>query len=90
MNIKDDNNAKLMDPYYIGYHIMIESLEHNNVFNGLSKSLSLAKLYLQCDDIVLYKLKEEYKYERFNNTYLNNGYEVVIEILNKRNNNRFE
>lgn len=90
MNIKDDNNAKLMDPYYIGYHIMIESLEHNNVFNGLSKSLSLAKLYLQCDDIILYKLKEENEYEKFNNTYSNNGYEVIIELLNKRKNKIFE
>ena len=84
MDIREFNEQQ-NNPYYIGYHIVISCMQHNNVFNGLSKSLLLAKMYLHCDDIILYKLNNENHYEQFNSTpYLNDNYESIIEILNKR------
>ena len=75
------------NPYYFAYHMVISSMQHNNVYNGISKSLLLAKVYLQCDDIILYKLNEENHYEQFNSTpYLINNYEQIIDLLNARDN----
>ena len=84
MDIQEFNEQQ-DNPYYIGYHIVVSSMQHKNVFNGLSKSLLLAKMYLHCDDIILYKLNDENHYEQFNSTpYLNDNYEQFIDLLNER------
>ena len=62
-NIEDELN-----PHFIGYTMIIESLKNNNLFYGISKSLYLARCYTKADDVLLYKIDNNNKYHCISNT----------------------
>lgn len=52
------------DEYYLFYEMLMQSLKTDNVLEGVDKSLSLLRLYLNSGSIALYKKDEDGTYER--------------------------
>ena len=82
------NQAKLnyTQPFFIGYNMLIESLKHNNIKNGLSDSLELAQIYLECDDIILYNQDDNNNYKLLDNSPISDiNDENIDEFINTKN-----
>ena len=77
----EDSN---LDIHYIGYNIMTQALRNESIYEGLKKALYLAKLYVDADDIVLFKKEENGLYDHYsNNALMNNDSKIISILLNK-------
>lgn len=75
-------------PFFIGYNMLIESLKHKNIINGLSDSLSLAQLYLESDDVLIYIKDSNNKYKILKNSRISknmNENDIYDNIVNEIN-----
>ena len=72
------------DEYYLFYEMMMQTLRTDNVKKGMNKSLSLLRLYLQSNDVVLYKKNKEgiYVY-RASDSHINDSIKKMNGIVNK-------
>ena len=81
------NNEKKLDefdPFFITHYMINASLQYENVFDGLAKSLYLAKLYFKADGIFLYK-KNNDNYDFVSETPYRKINPVIIdEIVNSK------
>lgn len=58
-----DNNRVEEEMYYCAYQMLLHALESNNLLQGAAESLSLAKIFLKAEDIIVYKLvDDDYNY----------------------------
>ena len=77
--LKKDN----LDPYFVGYSILIKGLDEKNFYDGISKSLFIIKLFTSSSDVILYKLKDDGVYYHFNNSNeLSQNIDYVNRIIN--------
>ena len=52
------DTVKKKDEYYLFYEMMMQALKTDNVKEGVNKSLELLKLFLQAENIFLYKMND--------------------------------
>ena len=79
--IKDKYNQ----PFFIGYNMLTESLKHKDIKNGLSKSLGLAQIFLDSDNVIIYKKSHNDKYQDFKKSSLSKDNDInVRDYINNR------
>lgn len=79
--IKDKYNQ----PFFIGYNMLTESLKHKDIKNGLSKSLGMAQIFLDSDNVIIYKKSHNDKYQDFKNSSLSKDNDISIrDYINNR------
>ncbi len=72
------------DEFYLFYEMMIQSLKTNDVKEGLNKSLSLLRCFLQSGNISLFKRNEEGIYvNKINDSKMDNLIQPLSCIVNK-------
>jgi len=74
------------DCYFYAYNMLMRALKADDIDTGISKALYLAKLYLNIDDIIIYKHDTDSNQyvHLFNQSLINNSSELITEVLNKR------
>lgn len=79
--------SNYQEPFYIGYNMLVESLKHKNIINGLPNSLSLAQIYLESDDVAIYKKGSDNNFSVFKNSYFSsNEKDTELDVfVNSRN-----
>ena len=81
--INEKKNSEL-DIYYIGYNMMIQALKHENIYEGLKKALYLAKIFIEAEDLVLFKKEDNGEYTHYSNSALmDNNSKLMSTVLNK-------
>ena len=65
--MNNEEKFEELDPFYVSHYMTNASLQYENVFDGLAKSLYLAKLYFDADEVVLYKQNND-NYDFVNRT----------------------
>lgn len=58
------NNNQKDNIYYYAYHILLQSMKNEDKIQEIGSSLQIAKDFLECDDIILYKLDENSQYKK--------------------------
>lgn len=77
--------SNYQEPFYIGYNMLVESLKHKNVINGLSNSLGLAQIYLESDDVAIYKKGNDNDFSVFKNSHFSSNDPELDFFVNSSN-----
>lgn len=81
---KVDDNNYVNDMYFLFYNMIYETLQTENVFEGLDKALYFLKIYLNSGDIVLYRKDSDGLYRCFaNQALMKNSIDPISCIVNK-------
>ena len=80
--MNNEEKFEELDPFYISHYMSNASLQYENVFDGLAKSLYLANLYFKADGIFLYKQNND-GYDFINNTPYSKINPVIIDEIMK-------
>ena len=84
VDFRDRKASRYLNPYYIGYEMMMYTLSsHNDLYDGLSKALALAKDYMQSNDIIIFKYKDDEYHSFVNKNDIDVDSVYVGELLNK-------
>ena len=59
-NISEE--MQISDPYFMAYHILSTALRSKNMHEDIPKTLYMAKLFFNADDVILYKQNENGDY----------------------------
>ena len=85
--IYPDYNKEKDNMYFLFYHMMLDALETDNVFEGLEKFLYLLKVFLESSDIVLLRKGDNGRYNNYvNQSLMNNSIDSIECIVNKTSN----
>lgn len=79
--------SNYQEPFFIGYSMLVESLKHKNIINGLTRSLSLAQIYLKSDDVAIYKKGPDNSFSVFKSSHISSNieYPELEYFINSRN-----
>ena len=81
---KTDDNISINDSYFLFYHMIYETLQTKNVFDGLDKALDLLRIYLNSGDIVLHRKDSDETYRSFTSQALmKTSIDTITCIINK-------
>ena len=77
--------SNYQEPFFIGYNMLVESLKHKDIKNGLSKSLGFAQIYLDSDDITIFKKDGNSQYQELKKSNLStNNDSNIRDYINSR------
>ena len=72
-----------IDPYYIAYNIFLTALKNKDIRDGISKSLYMAKMCFNANNVVLYELDDNGDYvHKYNQALMHGNSALTTSILN--------
>ena len=80
-NISEE--MQISDPYFMAYHILSTALRSKNMHEDIPKTLYMAKLFFNADDVILYKQNENGDYiHKYNSALMSFNPALITTVLN--------
>lgn len=78
-----DEQNNVNDAYYWNYFVLLTALANENMEEGIGKSLYFAKLFFNCDNMIIYRQNEVGEYvHKHNQSLMNSNSNITTSILN--------